>query len=257
MITVAVLYCLPDARCVYRSMPSVEVWDEARDARRFPGGMPVVAHPPCGPWGRMRLFCKGGDGLRELAPLAVKQVRACGGVLEHPACSSLWAAVGLPKPGEFPDQWGGYTLEVDQYNWGHPARKRTWLYIVGVRADALPQIPDKRGGGSNADASDDGTEGARPPRPEIAAQRDAAGVCRVAGRDRKKEYEMKEFDGAKMKAARNVKSIPAYKLAVDLGVHPNTVLNWEAGRGKPDVDQGERLAQVLGVDLDELKSEQA
>ena len=146
MKTVAALYCLPDARCVYRSMPGVEVWDEARDARRFSGGMPVVAHPPCGPWGRMRQFCKGGDGLRELAPLAVEQVRANGGALEHPAHSSLWPACGLPKPCEFPDAWGGYTLEVDQYGWGHPARKRTWVYVVGVRSDALPPIPDKRGG---------------------------------------------------------------------------------------------------------------
>lgn len=146
MHTVAVLYCLPDNRCIYRFIEGAEVWDEARDARTFPGGFSVVAHPPCGPWGQMRQFCKLGDGAKELAPLAVEQVRQNGGVLEHPAGSSLWPTLGLPRPGEAPDAFGGYTLQVDQWDFGHLARKRTWLYIVGATPDRLPPPPPPREG---------------------------------------------------------------------------------------------------------------
>lgn len=55
-----------------------------------------------------------------------------GGVLEHPAWSRLWHLFALPWPDALPDAFGGFTVQVDQVNWGHVARKRTWLYIVGV-----------------------------------------------------------------------------------------------------------------------------
>lgn len=50
MRTVAALYVEPDG--VYASADSVELWDEARDARSYAGPHPVVAHPPCQRWGR-------------------------------------------------------------------------------------------------------------------------------------------------------------------------------------------------------------
>jgi hypothetical protein len=70
-------------------------------------------------------------------------VREAGGVLEHPAGSKLWAAVGLPRPGDPPDAWGGFTVEVSQVDWGHVARKRTWLYCVGVSRHEL-ETPEPR-----------------------------------------------------------------------------------------------------------------
>jgi hypothetical protein len=128
-MTVAALYI--DPRGPYPKLLGPELcWDEQRDARNYVGGLPVVAHPPCGPWGRLRRFCTRQQA--DLGPIAVEQVRANGGVLEHPADSRLWAHCGMPKPGEFPDAWGGRTVVVDQVDWGHPARKRTWLYLVGV-----------------------------------------------------------------------------------------------------------------------------
>jgi hypothetical protein len=77
----------------------------------------------------------------DLAVWAVKQVRNWGGVLEHPSASRLWAAADLPDAGGGPDRWGGWTLDVDQLWWGHRARKRTKLYIVGIGPRAIPQIP--------------------------------------------------------------------------------------------------------------------
>lgn len=134
---VSVLYARSDSH--YKEYPWADVWDAERDARRFGGGLPVVAHPPCRAWGRLRKFAKPRPGEKALALHAVEQVRKYGGVLEHPAWSTLWDEAGLPYPGNPVDAWGGYCVEVDQVHWGHVARKRTWIYVVG--AYTLPKLP--------------------------------------------------------------------------------------------------------------------
>lgn len=115
----------------YFTMPDVDPWDRERDARTYAGPHPVVAHPPCGPWGRLRHLCRRLDEA-DCGPAAIASAREWGGVVEHPAWSRLWHLLRLPFPGELPDHVGGFTVEVDQCNWGHVARKRTWLYCVGV-----------------------------------------------------------------------------------------------------------------------------
>lgn len=141
--TVAVLFARADSH--YKAMVGTDVWDIQRDARKWPGGAPVVAHPPCRMWGRLRQFAKGRPDERELAIQAVARVRAYGGVLEHPAESTLWAHCGLPFPGEFPDEFGGWTLPIEQFHWGHRAEKATWLYIVGCQPSDIPPIPWRPG----------------------------------------------------------------------------------------------------------------
>jgi hypothetical protein len=128
---IAALYI--DARGPYPRMPDVDAWGEVRDARRYAGPFPVVAHPPCGPWGNLRHLAtvSATDAMKSCGPIAVEQVRAFGGVLEQPRGSKLWERCGIPKPGEPPDAWGGVSIEVAQVDWGHVARKRTWLYLVG------------------------------------------------------------------------------------------------------------------------------
>lgn len=138
MIDVAVLFARADSH--YKSIDGCDVYDMERDARTFDGPFPVVAHPPCRAWGRLRSFAKPRADERNLARLAVALVREFGGVLEHPAGSTLWKAQNLPRPGER-DAFGGWTLAAPQKWWGHRAEKNTWFYIVGVEPHEIPDVP--------------------------------------------------------------------------------------------------------------------
>jgi hypothetical protein len=143
---IAALYI--EAGGAYASLPGVETWDEARDARTYAGPHPVVAHPPCQRWGRFwhgsprkpHQFKLGDDGGCFAAALAA--ARAWGGVLEHPEASQAWAAFGLNAPpragGWVSADWeGGWTCRVEQGFYGHAARKATWLYANGVDLPSL------------------------------------------------------------------------------------------------------------------------
>lgn len=143
MRQVAALFVRADS--IYKTMPGVDAWDIERDARGWLGGSPVVAHPPCRLWGKLRQFARAADPAaeRRLAVQAVQAVQANGGVLEHPAESTLWAHLGLPTPGRAPDRFGGWTAEIRLCDWGHKAEKLTWLYIVGAHPDELPTIPPR------------------------------------------------------------------------------------------------------------------
>ncbi len=128
---------------VYAGLPDVKVWDEERDARYYEGPWPVVAHPPCQRWCR---FAKGIEKVHGYKvgddggcfEHALACVRTFGGVLEHPAHSLAWTAYGLPKPfdagwtGTLFDRFGGASCYVEQGRYGHPMRKATWLYAVGI-----------------------------------------------------------------------------------------------------------------------------
>lgn len=139
MSTVAVLFARSDS--VYKSLPGLDVYDLERDALTWSGGCPVVAHPPCREWGKLRQFAQPREGEKDLALWAVDRVRTFGGVLEHPAGSKLWPELGLPEPGKGFDEFGGWTLGIHQHWWGHRAEKRTKLYIVGCAPADIPEIP--------------------------------------------------------------------------------------------------------------------
>lgn len=128
-----------DPRGPYPSLPDVDCWDMSRDARNYRGDDPVVVHPPCAPYSKIAHLDQQQE--REHGILAAQMVRRNGGVLEHPAGSRLWGTVALPYPDTGKDFWGGYTIEVAQVEWGHVARKRTWLYLVGVQKSALRDPP--------------------------------------------------------------------------------------------------------------------
>jgi hypothetical protein len=139
--TVAALYI--DPLGPYPKLEDVECWDKSRDARLYDGPGPVVAHPPCAPWSKMRWLSSSAKRHleRECAPRALEQVRKFGGVLEHPEHSTLWGTLCLPLPwvsdARGPDVHGGRSYRVEQVAWGHACTKPTWLYIVGVPHDVV------------------------------------------------------------------------------------------------------------------------
>jgi hypothetical protein len=130
----------------YAGLANVELWDEARDARRYAGPWPVVAHPPCSRWCRLAGLVEARWGIMRgddggCFESALTSVRRFGGVLEHPAYSAAFAAYDLPAPtrgGWQRTMCGGWVAHVEQRHFGHRAKKATWLYAFG--ASYLPLL---------------------------------------------------------------------------------------------------------------------
>ena len=126
---------------IYYGLPEIDPWDIDRDARKYDGGYPVIAHPPCQLWGALAAVnyarwggehnLPGNDGGCFAA--ALDAVNRCGGVLEHPAKTRAWSAYGLNKPTGI--GWKrsgiGWVCELWQSAYGHRANKATWLYYKG------------------------------------------------------------------------------------------------------------------------------
>jgi hypothetical protein len=152
-MTIAALYV--DARGPYIGLDGVDAWPIERDARRYAGPHPVIAHPPCSRWCRLAGLVEArwghmrGDDDGCFAH-ALAAVRAWGGVLEHPAYSDAWAAFDLPVPprsgGWVRGICGGWACHVEQGRYGHPAKKATWLYAVGCELPELMwgSVPDSQ-----------------------------------------------------------------------------------------------------------------
>jgi hypothetical protein len=122
--TVAALCVGPNS--VYKKLPAVDAYDLRRNMLSFEGDCPVVAHPPCRSWSAFtRHQAKPAQGEKELGLFAAVRLARNGGVLEHPAHSHLFVAAGLPLPGE--TRRNLWTVQVNQLDWGHSIRKKTWL----------------------------------------------------------------------------------------------------------------------------------
>lgn len=140
-----------EAEGCYFGVTDVDPWPESRDACKYIGPFPIVAHPPCQRWGR---FWHGStrkphqyklgddDGCFEFA---LQAARRWGGVIEHPAHSRAWQWFGLRAP-QAGAGWqpagidGGWTCYVEQGHYGHESRKPTWLLVFGVDYADLPQL---------------------------------------------------------------------------------------------------------------------
>lgn len=147
---IAALYVQKDGS--YYGLPGVDPWDEERDARKYRGPYPVVAHPPCQRWGKLwagqplhikrtgeRKIKGDDDGCFEAGLAAAREY---GGVIEHPWGSHAWAHFGLNKPSRVggwivADFYGGWTCCVEQGRYGHYARKPTLLLAYGCD---LPEL---------------------------------------------------------------------------------------------------------------------
>lgn len=141
---IAALYV--ETNGAYFGMPDVDPWDAARDARLYAGPWPVVAHPPCSRWCQMAPVNQARYGQRigdddGCFEAALSAVRRFGGVLEHPAISLAWPHFDLPRPpasgGWVKGFCGGWSAHVEQRNYGHEARKATWLYAFALDPPSL------------------------------------------------------------------------------------------------------------------------
>jgi hypothetical protein len=139
----------------YFGLLGVDPWDEARDARSYPGPFPVVVHSPCQRWGKLwagqplwikrtgERKKKGDD--KGCFKCGLADARRWGGVMEHPWGSHAWKFFGLtvpPRAGGWvkADNHGGWTCCVEQGRYGHYARKPTLLVVYGVARELLPEL---------------------------------------------------------------------------------------------------------------------
>ena len=145
-MTIAALFVETDG--VYFGIDNIDHWDEGRDARKYRGPYPVIAHPPCQRWGAYwhgspnnpHQFRLGEDN--GCFASALTSVRNYGGVLEHPAHSKAWDYFGIKKPKAGKgwiavDNFSGFACQVEQGHYGHISRKPTWLYAVRT---SLPEL---------------------------------------------------------------------------------------------------------------------
>jgi hypothetical protein len=146
-MTIAALFVEGDG--IYAGLPGIDLWPIERDARKYAGPWPVIAHPPCQRWGRFwhgstrkpHQFKLGDDGGCFVAALTA--VRQWGGVLEHPADSQAWDYYRIHKPPRSGgwinggDMRGSWTCYVEQGFYGHMSRKPTWLYAYGFNPPPL------------------------------------------------------------------------------------------------------------------------
>lgn len=115
MSLVAALFVRRDS--IYKALPGVDAFDFDRNALSFAGGMPVVAHPPCRSWGRLRAFVTPAPGERDLAIFAltwcgsgvghwsIRPARRCG---QQPACRHLASGMSsVAGPCRFSRAHGG------------------------------------------------------------------------------------------------------------------------------------------------------
>jgi len=136
--SIAVLFA--DKNSIYKTMVK-DVYTIENNALTFKSDKPVICHPPCRLFSRLRKFSTAPALEKELAYFAVSKVQENGGILEHPVSSTLFKEMQLPLPGHPPDQYGGFTICVNQNWFDFPARKPTLLYIVGCSKSELPPIP--------------------------------------------------------------------------------------------------------------------
>jgi hypothetical protein len=117
-----------------------DCYDIVRDSLSTVSRIPGIYHPPCRNWSKLRKMSNFYPGERWLAIWSLIRVRRYGGVLEHPTGSLLFKKyIVHPKNGL--DQYGGFSICVNQHWFGFKAEKSTMLYIVGIDPNQLPKYP--------------------------------------------------------------------------------------------------------------------
>jgi hypothetical protein len=113
----------------YKLIPGLDLWPASRDMHHYGGSNPVICHPPCAQWSRMRAFANDNPSQKFLALMCWDIVNSNGGIFEHPSASSFWHYVCADR---------SRLISVNQSWWGFPCRKTTWLYFSKCQPLSYP-----------------------------------------------------------------------------------------------------------------------
>jgi len=122
------------------SINMFDYWNEFRNALKTKSKRAAIYHPPCKNWSILRGLSNVTPVQRWLAIWSLIRVRRYGGILEHPEKSLLFKKY-IKLPGQGIDEFGGFSIATDLHSFGFPAKKKTWLYIVGCTPRELPPLP--------------------------------------------------------------------------------------------------------------------
>ena len=125
---------------LYNDIDIFDCYDEKRNALSFNDRVPLIAHPPCRKFSKLRGLSTAPLSEKKLAFFALAKVRQFGGILEHPRSSTLWLNGNFKLDGSV-DDYGGFLRSVNLSWFGFPAEKKTMLYFVGIDPALLPAFP--------------------------------------------------------------------------------------------------------------------
>jgi hypothetical protein len=126
-MTISVLCVMPGSN--YYKLPGLDLWDEKRNAYNYNGSNPVICHPPCAQWSKLKSFARTNQQEKDLAIFCLEKIHENGGILEHPAGSALW---------KLPQVERARIISINQHWFGFPSQKRTWLYFYNVKPLSYP-----------------------------------------------------------------------------------------------------------------------
>lgn len=124
----------------YNDNQIFDTYDLHRNAFTYYDRIPLIAHPPCRLFSRLRKFSTAPRSELKCAFFALSKVRQFGGILEHPRSSTLWKTGNFDLSGNV-DSYGGFLRSVNLSWFGFPCQKKTMLYFVGISPSQLPSFP--------------------------------------------------------------------------------------------------------------------
>lgn len=122
----------------YNNDNRFEPYNINNDAMNFNDNRPLIAHPPCRLWSKLKGLSTAPQHERGLAYHALYLVYKNGGILEHPYPSDLWNQTGLLTTKLKKNH---ILLKINQGNFGLEIRKPTLLFINGLTHNQLPDYP--------------------------------------------------------------------------------------------------------------------
>lgn len=125
-----------DKQSNYFKCPDADCYDAARDMHTYSGSSPVICHPPCRNFVKVRINVKFSQGELDIARRCYDLVQLYGGIIEQPKWSIMFDWLGI-KP----------TLCIDQSWFGLNYSKQTWLYFKDVKPLRFPlslDLPQKQ-----------------------------------------------------------------------------------------------------------------